>query len=62
MFTIATELHMTLTKHRIVQNIHLQPDLPKCVALETTQVLLEIIKSILKSGEDFQNLINRRLR
>ena len=43
---------MTLTKARVVNTIHEKIGLPKKEAAETVEMLLEIIKRTLSSGED----------
>ncbi len=43
---------MTLTKARIVESINEQVGLPKKDAAEAVEILLEIIKRTLESGED----------
>jgi integration host factor subunit alpha len=43
---------MTLTKARIVESINEQVGLPKKDAAEAVEILLEIIKRTLETGED----------
>ena len=43
---------MTLTKTRIVESIRNQVGFPKNESSEIVEILLEIIKRTLKSGED----------